>query len=307
MPSVVHDTLNLLFRNRPEFAVEILREQLGVDVPVHAPAHLAAGDFNDRPSRDSQADTVIVVGPPHDPMHGIVVEIQQEIEDSKRRGLSRYAAALWLRLDCPVTVLVICNDAKVAKWAAEPIVTSLPGYVLTPKAFGPDLTPVITDAKEAAAHPELAALSVMAHGENPDVTKAFVASMMHIDRDAPQYYEYAYRLASKAVRRTLEEIMASTTWPVYSPFAREHYGKGLEAGKKEGKEEGRKEGRKEGKQETLTEAVLTVLDSRGIQLSAAAREHITTCHDLAQLNAWLRRSATVGSAEELFTPPDQPA
>ncbi|MET8144930.1 hypothetical protein ABZU32_31905 [Sphaerisporangium sp. NPDC005288] len=279
-----------MFRDRPQFALEILRDQFGVDVPNSASAYLAPGDFNDRPSRDSQADTVILVGPPRDPTHGVIVEIQQEVEESKRRGLARYAAALWLQLDCPVTVLVICNKAKVARWMARPITTSLDAYELTPKVFGPDLTPVITDAKQAREHPELAALSVMVHGEQPLVASAFMTALENVDPEhAPQYYEYAHRLASEAVRRTLEEIMKDTTWPVYSPFAKEHYGKGLEAGKKEARVEER------------GNAVLTILTARGVHVSDDVRERITACTDLTELNTWMLRSATATTTDELFT------
>ncbi|WP_169981535.1 hypothetical protein [Microbispora sp. H10836] len=124
--------------------------------------------------------------------------------------------------------------------------------------------PPVTDAMEAAAHPELAALSVMAHGEYPPVMEAFVAALRHLpDEHAPQYYEYAYRLASQAARHVMERIMETTTWPVYSPFARQHYGKGLEAGLEAGREEGREEGRRRGRAEGEARAVLTVLEARG--------------------------------------------
>ena len=49
MPSPRHDTINQLFRERPELAVEILRHVLGVGVPVR----LESNDFNDHPSKDS--------------------------------------------------------------------------------------------------------------------------------------------------------------------------------------------------------------------------------------------------------------
>ena len=43
-----------------------------------------------------------------------------------------------------------------AAWAAKPIRLG-PGSVVTPLALGPDLVPVVTDAAQAAAAPELAA------------------------------------------------------------------------------------------------------------------------------------------------------
>src|SRR5437868_1328134 len=168
MPSIPHDLLNALFRSRPEFAVEILRDIFEVDLPAGAGAAVVPGDFNDRPSRDFQADTVIIVGSRHEPLHGIIVEIQLKPDDHKRLSFPRYAAALWLRLSCPISVLVLCPDTKVAAWAARPIPTTLPGYTLYPKVFGPDQTPPITDPGEAVTHPELAIVSLMAHGLRRD-------------------------------------------------------------------------------------------------------------------------------------------
>ncbi|MFC0863352.1 hypothetical protein ACFHYQ_13720 [Sphaerimonospora cavernae] len=291
MPSPQHDTLNLMFRNRPELAVEMLRDHLGVEVPGGLPVQVVGNELNDRLSKDRYADTVITVGPRHAPEHAIIVEIQQKKDEEKRKQIPRYAATLWLQLDCPVTVLVICTDAGTAEWAAKPIDTKLAGYTLRCAVIGPDQIPPITDPAEAAAHPELAALSVMTHGEQPPVAEAFIAALGHLPEDhAPHYYEYAYRLASQAARLMMEKIMesASATWPVYSPFARKHYGKGLE--------EGRTEGRAEGE----ARAVLTVLQVRGVAVSDTDRARITGCTDLDRLDEWARRAVTATSTAELF-------
>ncbi|WP_328855147.1 hypothetical protein OHB01_07720 [Microbispora hainanensis] len=301
MPSPLHDTLNLLFRHRPQFAVEMLRDHLGVDVPDGLPVQVASNDLNDRPSIDLRPDVVITVGPRHSPLHAIVVEIQQKEEPDKLHALPRYAAALWLQLACPITVLMICPKARTAKWASAPIRTSLPGYTLACQVIGPDQIPAVTDPAEAAAHPELAALSVMAHGEHPPVIEAFVAALRHLpDEHAPQYYEYAYRLATKAARYVMERVMETTTWPVYSPFARQHYGKGLEVGRAEGREEGREEGRRRGRAEGEARAVLTVLEARGIAVSDSDRAFISACTDVGLLDEWVRRAATATSAADLF-------
>ncbi|PZG30553.1 hypothetical protein C1I98_31075 [Spongiactinospora gelatinilytica] len=69
-----------------------------------------------------------------------------------------------------------------------------------------------------------------------------------------------------------------------SPFAREHYGKG------------REEGRLEGKASVL----LSILTERGIPLSNADRERITTCTDPTLMDIWARRCLTISSTEELF-------
>ena len=82
--------------------------------------------------------------------------------------------------------------------------------------------------------------------------------------------------------------MASTTWPVYSPFAREHFGRG----KREGREEGRVEGE--------ASAVLRVLAARGIQVPDDVRARICACTDTRQLDTWLDRAAGATAISDLF-------
>lgn len=269
--------------------MEVLRDLKGVEVPTAVPVRLESNDFNDRPSKDFQPDTVITVGAPQTPVHGIIVEVQHEKTESKRRQLPRYAAALWLLLRRPVTVLCMCPNAEAAAYFAEPTPTELPGYVFRAVVLGPDDVPIITDADEAAAHPELAAMSVMVHGRKPQVAEAFVGALEILKPEhAPQYYEYAYSMAAPAVQRILEELMSSATWPVYSPFAREHYGRG--------KDEGLAEGRAEGE----AQALLRVLAARRIDVPEDARTRIRQCTDQRQLDTWLDRAAVATSITDLF-------
>ncbi|WP_113698651.1 hypothetical protein [Nonomuraea lactucae] len=289
MPSPTHDTLNALFRSRPAFAVEIVRQLYDPDISTDTYVEVASAEFNDRPSRDFRADTVITVGPPKNPELGIVIEVQLAPSDDKRLAWARYAAALWLRVDCPVVVLVICTSDRAATWAAEPIVTDLPGFTLTPLVLGPGQIPAITDPVQAAECLEIATVSVMVHGGHRPVVEAFVAALTKVGGDdAPQYYEYAYSLASSAAKQYLEEIMSSTTWPVYSPFARAHFGKGREEGEAKGRVEGE------------IDALFTVLDARGVAMTEEARARITGCTDLSQVQRWIRRAVTAASLDDLF-------
>ncbi|MBG0813329.1 hypothetical protein HS045_03725 [Planomonospora sp. ID82291] len=240
--------------------------------------------FNTRPSDDIEADLVVVLGPPAAPAHAIIVEIQQD-KSKNPRQLARYAAALWLLLGCDVTVLVVCPDARTAEYYARPIDSGLTGYRLQACVLGPDGIPAITDPQQAAARPELAAMAVMVHGRQRKVVEAFAAALAELPDDhAPKYYEHAYSMSAPEVRRLLEEIMTSTTWPVYSPFAREHYGRGLE----------------EGKAEEAARLVLLVLAARGLQVPDDVRARITACTDLARLESWATRAVTVQAAPDLF-------
>ncbi|GAB3147012.1 hypothetical protein [Microbispora hainanensis] len=59
-------------------------------------------------------------------------------------------------------------------------------------------------------------------------------------------------------------------------------------------------GREEGRAEGEINSILAVLDARGLEISDEARERIRGCEDLSQLGIWVRRAATVTSADDLF-------
>jgi hypothetical protein len=87
--------------------------------------------------------------------------------------------------------------------------------------------PVLKNEKDVAARPELTAMSIMMHGRSRVVAETFTRGLELLNSEyALQYYEHTYSMAAPTVRRILEEVMSSKTWPIYSPFAREHFGRG---------------------------------------------------------------------------------
>ncbi|MFI6040743.1 hypothetical protein ACIA8C_03850 [Nocardia sp. NPDC051321] len=62
----------------------------------------------------------------------------------------------------------------------------------------------------------------------------------------------------------------------------------------------RAEGRAEGETSEVVRSILDILDVRSIEVPPDAHLRITSCDDLDKLRSWLRRSATVASAAELF-------
>ncbi|MEW1845962.1 hypothetical protein AB0392_49110 [Nonomuraea angiospora] len=286
-----------MFTDRPQLAVEVLRDLLGVELPATQLVRLEKSTFNTRPSDDIESDLVVVMGPPQTAAHAIILEVQQD-KSKDPLQLARYAAALWLMLRCDVTVLLVCPDRGVAVHYAKPVDSGLSGYRLQAQVLGPDDIPVITDPQEAVARPGLSIMAVMAHGRDRKVVEAFAMALTELrDEHAAKYYEYAYSMSAPEVRRLLEEIiMTSTTWPVYSPFAREHYGRGQE----EGKAEGMAEGKAEGKAEEAVRMLLLVLGARGFDIPDDLRTRISTCTDLAQLESWATHAVTAQSLEDLF-------
>ena len=208
-----------------------------------------------------------------------------------------YAAALWLEHLCPVDVVVLCPDAKTAAFFAAPIPTGMDGATFEARVLQPRRVPAYTAPAQMAANPSLAVLSVAYHGRDPAVANAFLAEMATLDAErAMQYYEYGYAMSPREICEILEELMTTTHWPVYSRFAKEHYGKGLEQGTEEGFKQGMLRGIAQGERD----AIFEVLEARGLAPTDDEATRINTSIDLPQIQAWLRKSLTVSEVSELF-------
>lgn len=293
MPSSWHDSVTAIFTENPELAVELAARLNGTPLPAGTPVHVENPGFNDRPSTDFYADAVIVAGPKLAPVHAIIVEAQKRTYADKPPQWARYAAQLWTFLKCPVDVLVICPDGKSAFYYNRAVPTNLRGYTHQPIVLLPANVPAITDPDDAVASPAMAALSVAYHGAEPGVPEAVSDGFDKLPSDqAIHYHEYAYNMAPLAVQRILEQLMNVDTWPVYSPFAKEHFGRGMKEGKKEGTKEGRRQG--------AAEALLLILEARGLDVSPAERDRITECPALRQLAMWVKRAATAETTSDLF-------
>ena len=169
MPSLSHETLLLLFRNRPELAPELMRDVLKAEIPRYAEARIESAELTDVQPAEYRADLVVLL---YDgkPVFGIVVEVQLGIDERKRYAWPMYAAGLRARMRCPVGVLVVTAQESVARWAGTAIDLGC-GSWFKPLALGPSGVPVVTDMQRAAADPELAVLSSIAHGEGSDSDK----------------------------------------------------------------------------------------------------------------------------------------
>ena len=206
------------------------------------------------------------------------------IDHHKRRSWPAYVATLHARSGCPVALLVLSPDHRVAEWCAAPIVVGEPDFVLTPLVLGPGEVPVVTDPVLARGNPELAVLSALAHGSRSaprPIFEALLAALDVVDQDhANLYADVVLAVLPKAARDYLEALMITTTHEYQSDFARRYFAKGEAKGE--------------------AKAVLTVLEARGVEVPDDARNRITGCADLSQLETWVRRAATADKVQDLF-------
>jgi hypothetical protein len=130
----------------------------------------------------------------------------------------------------------------------------------------------------------LAVLSAMAHGGMPGgqaVLDAMFAGLTAVDHDrASLYADVVLTVLPAAAREYLEALMTTATPQYQSDFAKRYFGQGEAQGK--------------------AQAVLAFLEARGLKISDEARDRISSCTDLDQLDAWVRHAVTVDKVDELF-------
>jgi len=287
VPSQLHEALLLLFRNRPELAPELLRDALHQDLPAYTEARIESADLTDIQPAEYRADLVVLL---YDgkPVLGIIVEVQLPEDDDKPYSWPVYVAGLRARIRCPVCLLVVTAHESVARWAARSVELG-GGNRFSPLVLGPSGVPVVTDERAALADPELAVLSVMAHGQEPDERRAIqiaIAAMtasVGLDPDrAALYLDLVLASLGEAARKALQ-AMDPAKYEYQSEFAR----RWVSQGRAEGEARGR------------AEIVLKLLTLRFGPLPEVATQRVRTA-TIAELDAFAERVLSANSLDEVL-------
>src|SRR5215210_361204 len=306
MPSMAHEILVDLFKNRPSLAAEILAEVLGAALPPYTEARLVSTDLTEIQPAEYRADVVVALLDGDIPVKVIIVEVQLAPDPRKRLSWPAYVTVSRAIHGCPADLLVVAPDPVVAGWCAEPIEIGVAGFVLRPPVLRRSAVPIVTDPGEAARRPELGVLSAIAHGENEQGATIAAAVLPAIrgldDVRARLYYDLVYNSLNEAARRALEAMMKG--YEYQSDFARKYVAQGRVEGRTEGRTEGLTEGLTQGRTEEAARAVLTVLRVRGLAVSDAARERILAQRDPERLERWLEKAAVAASVTAVLDDPN---
>jgi hypothetical protein len=270
MASMKHEELVILLRNHPGLVPELLQGALGVELPKWSELGVESSDFTQVVPTEYRADMVVLLKRRR-PVFAGVVEVQLSRSSRKRRNWPVYLASLHARLRCPVVLLVVAPDEAVARWCARPIHLGHPGFVLQPLVVGPEAIRVLQGKQGEGQSAELMRSSI---------------------------YEYQSEFARRYVAQGLEQGQRQGR----EEGRREGFQQGLQEGRQEERQEGLQRGREEGHLEGERQALLKVLEARGLGVEGAARRRLLACTDLAQLERWLGQAVTVQSVQELFTP-----
>jgi hypothetical protein len=251
MPSQLHESHLLLFRNQPALAAELIRGALGVKLPSYREVRVVSADLSNVQPAEYRADMVIQLSKGA-PVYGIIVEVQLSVDDRKRFVWPAYVANLRARLECPVTLLVVTPYEAVARWAGQRV--SMGGiHHFVPYVLGPSGVPKVTDEAQARNSPELAVLSAMAHGRDANsecalnIALAAQSASVRLDADRSKIYcDLIMNSLGEAARHALKN-MDARKYEYQSDFARQYVAQGRAEGVAEGKAEGRAEGEAHGR------------------------------------------------------------
>jgi len=283
MPSTWHEGVIALVRENPAFIADLVRGVLHVEVPPFTEARLAEASFNELIPAEYHADAVVLLSTDGRPSFGAILEVQLQADEQKRFTWPIYAVTARGRHQCPFILVAVTPDSSTARWAAKTIDLG-GGRPWAPFVVGPEGVPRITDAEEARKAPELAVLSVMTHGKGDAQTAVELAlaatdAIAHVpDEQRMLYLALIHSALGDAARKAFE--MNAQAGKLISRWHTGSFEKGEALG--------------------VAKSIIAFLEARGLSVSNAQRERILGCTDLAQLDGWLRRAATVIDSAALF-------
>jgi len=241
MPSYLHELLLVLFRNRSGSAADLLRA-LEVELPEYDEVRTESSDINDLKPAEYRADLVLFLVRESRNVLGLIVEVQLARDEDKPYAWPAYIANLRARHRCPVCLLIITIEDSVASWAGRSIELG-PGSRCRPWVVGPSNTPAVTGLQDAEENVELAVLSAIEHGQNPDValssriTAAAIIASAGIDAERSKLYLDLILISLLAsapkAREDVLVVLNSLGFEYQSEFARRYVAQGWVEGRVE--------------------------------------------------------------------------
>ncbi|MFI2507783.1 hypothetical protein [Streptomyces sp. NPDC018972] len=298
MVTATHEASHRLFQEHPEALAPVF-EALGLPPPVKTDFHELPTDVTEIRPVERRADTVLMFEPDMGEHFVLAVEAQTKKDPDKAKSWAYYIAYLHAKYDLPVLLVAVCRDRSTAAWAMGPFECSVGPWttqVTRPFVLGPQTVPEFTDETVVAQQPALAALSAIVHSQSrraAAILETVARGLMSFEPDVTKYWFEVVEvgLESTPSRKNWRKLMQNvvTHFPGHRTLFEEKYLKGVA------------EGKAEGKAESKAEDILRVLSVRGLTLSDADRERITTCTDLEALTTWFDRSLTATTTGDLFT------
>jgi hypothetical protein len=298
MPSGEHESPIALAKLDPSLMPWLLAHLFDIKVPDYHHASARPTDVRVLVPRTYHADGMLLYCDAADkPVLAVVLEVQRGWDSNKRWTWKLYVAQLEAELTVNAALVVYCPNPGIARRYRGMFEFEGLSLPLRPFIFTPHDVPLVVDVDLARAKPALAVLSTICHGGDTDVDRAFPALAEALQALGPTkailYDDIVLAGLPQAPRARWEAFMTATMGQDYhSELFRDLAAQHEQLGEARGEARGKAQG--EG------QAVLTVLDTRGVPVPDAVREQILACTDLAQLDTWLRRAVTATTADDVI-------
>ncbi len=306
MPGAAHETLVTLFGASPELLFALMRA-LGHTPPA---GPLRRHDSTVRVANPLEVRPDLILLAPGDTGPWMAVEVQHDRDDDKPRRWLALAAAMHDTRKHMGDLVVVTHDAAVARWASKEVL--LKGPSGTRVAIQPLVLCVTRKEAEqllATASPDLAVVAAWAvHDQRGPRAKRIVRRAAQRTLAAADLREVLVRAMLSMLggtlldelRRTLN-MLTKDTFPE-TPAWRE-FVKSLEPvirriGYEDGLADGEARGKAEGEARGEAQALLAVLDARGLAVDDNTRATILACTDTTRLQRWIKRAVTAPTAAD---------
>jgi hypothetical protein len=240
------------------------------------------------------ADTVVVLTDEQTrkPVLAVVIETQGRDRKTKKVSWPVYLTTAIKANKVPRAILVvICWDPREAARCRRVISTGHPGFDLYPIVVDPrtfpnreDASPYLTILAGAAKAIDLATPD----GRDAVLTAIEQARAGHADTAA--LITIILGVADAAARRELEALMTSPKF--HSTF--------VDGLLQQGEEKGMEKGMEKGAVKSKIEDLVKVIKARGLELTAAQRNLLSSCADLGQLATWFDQALDANTTDEIF-------
>ncbi len=285
-----HEAMHRILREDPGLFARAARS-IGLPFPdVDSSTELSTECTETHPL-ERRVDSLLSITTVHGENYLLAVEAQRKRDEDKPASWAYYLSHLYTKYKIPPVLVVICEDRATAKWAAQHFdigPSQWSALTLRPIVLGPDNVPIVTTREEAARDIPMTVLSAILHHRDPGsraILEALAPALQdlfqHDEEAAERFIELtAQGLGTGTLAERWRELMAMDTSFFVSPLS-----EGI-----------RDEGRAEGQ----AKSILRLLDRRGVPVSEADRDRITSCTDLAVLDRWFDRAITATTTDEVF-------
>ncbi len=289
MPTLLHEVLADIVRKHPYVASVLVEELTGLPLSAME-ASKSDANWSDLKPPEVRSDLVLELREPGQaaPSRALIVEVQLRRDERKRWVWPTYVAGLRRRLRCPVLLVVLAPEPSVAVWCEQPIALDEIGYgSVQPLVIGPAAIPVVTRRYDAAAQPELAVLSAIAHGEGPraaSIGKAAIRGFANLDEERARLYsDLVFLHLSDTAQAKLEALMDIEHYDLQSDIAKKLIA----------------QGQAEGAHRALVGVVLKALQHRGVELDAALSTRIEQATS-ENLERWTLELMSGADIDQIF-------